>query len=144
VLQALSGIVPALILGYLALEGSGSAVAPEQQHEWLASPAALFGAAQTISALSLGAVSVSHLEVAPRNAGTVYALGNVAAAVSGSVTVSWFGRLLEANGGKDFGPSFCLVAALSAAGSLVYASTVGSDPEILVKRRKRGTSPTEV
>ena len=134
-LQGLSGIVPALILIYLA---SNSAV------DLIASPVALFGAAQTISALSLGAVSVSHLEVAPRNAGTVYALGNVAAAVSGSLTVSLFGHILEANGGSDFGPPFLLVASLSAAGSLIYACTVGNEPEILVKRRKRSASPTEV
>ena len=135
-LQGLSGIVPALILIYLA---SNSAV-----DDLIASPVALFGVAQTISALSLGAVSVSHLEVAPRNAGTVYALGNVAAAVSGSVTVSLFGHILEANGGSDFGPPFLLVASLSAAGSLIYACTVGNEPEILVKRRKRSASPTEV
>ena len=135
-LQGLSGIVPALILIYLA---SNSAV-----DDLIASPVTLFGAAQTISALSLGAVSVSHLEVAPRNAGTVYALGNVAAAVSGSATVSLFGHILEANGGSDFGPPFVLVASLSAAGSLIYACTVGNEPEILVKRRKRSASPTEV
>ena len=111
-------------------------------HNLPVSPVTLFGAAQTISALSLGAVSVSHLEVAPKNAGTVYALGNVAAAVSGSLTVSLFGRLLESNDGSNFGPSFLLVASLSAAGSLLYA--VGSNPEILVKRRKRSASPTEV
>lgn len=133
-LQGLSGCVPALILGYLAMT-------PDVL---LASPAYLFGAAQTISALSLGAVSVSHLEVAPRNAGTVYAFGNVAAAFSGSATVSMFGKLLEANGGSNFGPSFLLVASLSAAGSLLYASTVGTDPEILVKRKKRSASFTEV
>ena len=135
-LQGLSGIVPALILIYLATNSAVDGL--------IASPVTLFGAAQTISALSLGAVSVSHLEVAPRNAGTVYALGNVAAAISGSATVSLFGHILEANGGSDFGPPFVLVASLSAAGSLVYACTVGNEPEILVKRRIRSASPTEV
>lgn len=130
VLQGLSGVVPALILWYLATAtGDSSAFT-------IASPVALFGAAQTISALSLGAVSVSHLEVAPRNAGTVYALGNVAAAVSGSVTVKLFGKLLEGGGGSDFSSPFLLVASISAAGSLIYAATVTSEPEILVKRRR--------
>ena len=55
-----------------------------------------------------------------------------------------FGHILEANGGSDFGPPFLLVASLSAAGSLIYACTVGNEPEILVKRRKRSASPTEV
>jgi len=56
----------------------------------------LFGMAQTVSALSLGAASVSHLDIAtPSSAGAVYALGNVAAAAPGSFMVSWFGRSLE-------------------------------------------------
>ena len=76
----------------------------------LLSPVTLFAVAQTISAVSLGGVSVSHLEVAPQNAGSLYALGNVAAAISGSITVNIFGRLLEASGDTNFGPSFLLVA----------------------------------
>ncbi|EJK49271.1 hypothetical protein THAOC_31874, partial [Thalassiosira oceanica] len=52
-------------------------------------PTVLFGRAQTPSALSLGSVSVSHLDVAsPPRDGSVYALGNVAAAVLGLAMVS--------------------------------------------------------
>merc|ERR1711957_577689 len=75
VLQGLGGVVPAIILWHLSVS------AGTDDSTVVANPIAWFAAAQTISALSLGAVSVSHLEVAPRNAGTVYALGNVAAAL---------------------------------------------------------------
>ena len=133
-LQGLGGVVPAILLGYLAIQPA------VEVEEAIVSPVMVFAAAQTISALSLGAVSVSHLEVAPRNAGAVYALGNVAAAVSGSLTINIFGRLLEAAGGSDFSQPFLMVAALSASGSLVYATTVRSEPEILVKTRAASSS----
>ncbi|KAL7546032.1 hypothetical protein ACHAWF_009378, partial [Thalassiosira exigua] len=142
-LQLTSGVVPAVILWYLSRVGSG------EGGDGLASAALLFGTAQTVSALSLGAVSVSHLEIAtPSSAGAVYALGNVAAAASGSVVVNLFGRLLEGDttstgsagaslsemsdgtGGAEFALPFRVVAALSAVGSLVYGSTVETEVEI--------------
>jgi hypothetical protein len=110
----------------------------------LTSPAFLFGSAQTISALSLGAVSVSHLDIAaPSASGAVYASGNVAAAVSGSGMVHLFGILLERSeksveeeimsGGQEFAIPFQVVAFLSVMGSLVYGLTVETDLEIGVK-----------
>jgi MFS family permease len=140
-LQLLSGVAPALILQYLALHGG------DKQDNLLtssfASPSFLFGAAQTISALSLGAVSVSHLDIAvPSAAGAVYALGNVMAAVAGSAMVNLFGFLLQQSDGKsresfgdfsagqEFALPFEVVAALSAVGSLVYGLTVETELEI--------------
>ncbi|KAL9179717.1 hypothetical protein ACHAXT_009007 [Thalassiosira profunda] len=133
-LQTISGVCPAIILWYLAQSGS---VAESE----LLSPAFLFGTAQTVSALSLGAVSVSHLDIAnPSTAGGVYALGNVAAAASGSIMVNAFGRLLEEGGSgialdaggsrSEFALPFRAVAVLSAAGSLFYGCTVDTKPEI--------------
>ena len=100
----------------------------------------MFGTAQTVSALSLGAVSVSHLDIAtPSAAGAVYAFGNVAAAASGSLTVNLFGRLLEnsaaadvdaLNVGNEFALPFKVVAILSAVGSLFYGFTVETELEI--------------
>ena len=91
-LQLISGVVPAIILLYLSQIG-GSEI---NNADGLLSPAFLFGTAQTISALSLGAVSVSHLDIATSKcAGVVYAFGNVAAATSGSLMVNIFGRLLD-------------------------------------------------
>ena len=139
VLQGVSGVIPALILYYLSTIGGTTtgSVGTDATTNALLSPVTLFAVAQTISAVSLGGVSVSHLEVAPQNAGSLYALGNVAAAISGSITVNIFGRLLEASGDTNFGPSFLLVATLSATGSIIYATTIQTTPEILVKRQRR-------
>ena len=145
-LQFISGVGPAIILFYLSLAGNSSTTS---------SPALLFGIAQTISAISLGAVSVSHLEVAPPSkSGAVYALGNVFAAISGSITVTLFGYLLDTNihqavvtnadsssaGVSDFALPFQIVALLSAAGSVFYSLTIGSELEIGVVDSKRTLS----
>ena len=138
-LQLLSGVVPALILLYLTLHSKGHS--GDDALASSISPAFLFGSAQTISALSLGAVSVSHLDIAmPSASGAVYALGNVAAAVAGSGMVNLFGILLERSekgveegimsGGQEFAIPFQVVAFLSAMGSLVYGLTVQTDLEI--------------
>lgn len=138
-LQLLSGIVPAFILQYLALYGGEHSV--DRHGDSALSPAFLFGSAQTISALSLGAVSVSHLDIAiPSASGAVYALGNVMAALAGSAVVSLFGFLLQQsdsssiriNGdsmsaGREFALPFEVVAALSAMGSLIYGLSVETE-----------------
>jgi hypothetical protein len=142
-LQLLSGVIPAVILLYLTLHG-GEHIDDNALTSSLTSPAFLFGSAQTISALSLGAVSVSHLDIAaPSASGAVYASGNVAAAVSGSGMVHLFGILLERSeksveeeimsGGQEFAIPFQVVAFLSVMGSLVYGLTVETDLEIGVK-----------
>mmetsp|Transcript_16602 Transcript_16602/g.27319 ORF Transcript_16602/g.27319 Transcript_16602/m.27319 type:complete len:166 (-) Transcript_16602:84-581(-) len=140
-LQFISGIGPAMILVYLGSASSSGDVAMFQ------SPALLFGAAQTISAISLGAVSVSHLEVAtPSKAGAVYALGNVFAAISGSITVTLFGVLLDKDHGQqqvataaasDFSLPFQIVAILSVAGSIFYSLSIESDIEIGMQETKK-------
>ena len=128
-LQLISGVVPALILWYLSTSGDNNSLD--------LSPALLFGIAQTVSAFSLGGVSVSQLDIAsPEKAGSVYALGNVAAAVSGSLMVSIFGQLLDnassagMSNGNEFSLPFQLVALLSATGSVIYAFTVETELEI--------------
>ncbi|KAL3781418.1 hypothetical protein ACHAW5_010762, partial [Stephanodiscus triporus] len=142
-LQLAGGVIPAALLWYLSLGDGGD---NSRDGDALASPAFLFGTAQTVSALSLGAVSVSHLDVAsPSSAGAVYALGNVAAATSGSIVVNLFGRLLEDEdhhgagkeagpcdngGGDEFALPFRVIAILSAVGSLVYGCTVETELEI--------------
>ena len=128
-LQLVSGVVTALILWYLSTSGVDSNLE--------LSPALLFGIAQTVSAFSLGAVSVSQLDIAStEKAGSVYALGNVAAAISGSLMVSIFGQLLDdassagMSNGDEFSLPFQLVALLSAFGSVIYAFTVETELEI--------------
>jgi len=128
-LQIISGVGPAIVLWYLSQSS-------DVNNSDLISPAFLFGAAQTINALSLGAVSVSHLDIAtPSTAGSVYALGNVAAAASGSLMVNVFGRLLDDGASTDmsvneFSLPFQVVAILSAIGSLIYGFTVETELEI--------------
>lgn len=144
-LQFISGVGPAIILLYLSLAGNSSTTTSLDFGSFSQSPALLFGIAQTISAISLGAVSVSHLEVAsPSKSGAVYALGNVFAALSGSITVTLFGYLLDKNihqavvtntdsvsaGVSDFALPFQIVALLSAAGSVFYSLTIESELEI--------------
>ena len=128
-LQLISGVVPALILWYLSTSGVNNILD--------LSPALLFGIAQTVSALSLGGVSVSQLDIASTDkAGSVYAVGNIAAAISGSVMVSIFGQLLDnasltgMSNGDEFSLPFQLVALVSAFGSVIYAFTVESELEI--------------
>ncbi|KAL3802164.1 hypothetical protein ACHAWO_007804 [Cyclotella atomus] len=152
VLQILSGVVPAFILLYLAsYSGDCSATTNERSIvNSLTEPAFLFGSAQTISALSLGAVSVSHLDVAvPSAAGAVYALGNVMAAIAGSAMVNLFGFLLEQDDkrndvliskGQEFAIPFEVVAALSALGSIIYGFTVETDSEIGIETNKTLTT----
>ena len=141
-LQFISGVGPAMILVYLSFLASADS---SGDGTMFLSPAFLFGSAQTISAVSLGAVSVSHLEVAtPSKAGAVYALGNVFAAISGSITVSLFGFFLDKDHGQqvattasDFSLPFQIVALLSAVGSIFYSLSIESDIEIGVQETKK-------
>lgn len=138
-LQFISGVGPAIILLYLSFLAS---VGSSGDGSTCQSPAFLFGAAQTISAISLGAVSVSHLEVAtPSKAGAVYALGNVFAAISGSITVTLFGILLDNDGQQaatsDFSLPFQIVAILSMVGSVFYSLSIESDVEIGMQKSKK-------
>jgi MFS family permease len=137
-LQLASGVIPAVLLWYLSQGGREA-----EDANVLSSPAFLFGMAQTFSALSLGAVSVSHLDVAsPSSAGAVYALGNVASAASGSIVVNLVGRFLEqdeyggagdtavSGAGDEFALPFRTIAILSAVCSLVYGCNVETGLEI--------------
>lgn len=50
------------------------------------------------SALTLGGVSASHLDIAPRNAGLVFGAGNTAATLAGLVSVPVTGFVLQVGG----------------------------------------------
>ncbi len=47
------------------------------------------------SALTLGGVSASHLDVAPRHAGVIFGAGNTAATLAGLISVPFTGYLLQ-------------------------------------------------
>ena len=50
-----------------------------------------------LSALTLAGVSVSHLDIAPRHAGMVFATGNTAATLAGALAVPVSGAILDAS-----------------------------------------------
>eukprot|EP00775_Hariotina_reticulata_P002109 gene2109-2428_t len=88
--------------------------------------AALITLGLGFSALTLGAVSVSHLDIAPRHAGMVFGAGNTAATLAGLVSVPLTGWLLDHTGSWSL--VFGLIAAHFVAGSVVWAAWVGDRP----------------
>ncbi|KAF8063765.1 PHT4 [Scenedesmus sp. PABB004] len=79
-----------------------------------------------LSALSLGAVSVNHLDIAPRHAGMVFGAGNTAATLAGLVSVPLTGLLLERTG--SWALVFGIIGAHFVAGSAAWAAWVGDTP----------------
>jgi ACS family sodium-dependent inorganic phosphate cotransporter len=79
-----------------------------------------------LSALSLGAVSVNHLDIAPRNAGMVFGAGNTAATLAGLVSVPLTGWLLQRTASWPL--VFGLIAAHFVVGSAIWAAWVGDKP----------------
>lgn len=79
-----------------------------------------------LSALSLGAVSVNHLDIAPRHAGLVFGAGNTAATLAGLVSVPLTGWLLQRTGSWPL--VFGLIAAHFVVGSAIWAAWVGDKP----------------
>lgn len=77
---------------------------------------ALVTVAQGLGALTLGAVSVSQLDIAPKHAGTIFGLGNTFATVAGLLSVKLTGDMLEATG------SWALVFNVTSAHYLVGAA----------------------
>lgn len=76
-----------------------------------------------LSALTLGAVSVNHLDIAPRNAGMVFGAGNTAATLAGLVSVPLTGWVLQRTASWPL--VFGLIASNFVIGSIVWAAWVG-------------------
>jgi ACS family sodium-dependent inorganic phosphate cotransporter len=76
-----------------------------------------------LSALSLGGVSTSHLDVAPNNAGLVFGAGNTAATLAGLVSVPATGLLLQQT--NSWPLVFGVTAAHYLVGSAVWAAWLG-------------------
>lgn len=79
-----------------------------------------------LSALTLGAVSVNHLDIAPRHAGMVFGAGNTAATVAGLVSVPLTGWVLQQTGSWPL--VFGLIGLHFVVGSAVWAAWVGDKP----------------
>lgn len=79
-----------------------------------------------LNALTLAGVSVSHLDVAPKNAGVVFATGNTCATLAGLLAVPLTGVVLEAT---DSWPLvFGITAAHYVVGAALFAWWVGDRP----------------
>ncbi len=78
------------------------------------------------SALSLGGVSASHLDIAPRNAGLVFGAGNTAATLAGLISVPVTGYLLQSTGSWPL--VFGITAAHYVVGAAIWAWWVGDRP----------------
>lgn len=79
-----------------------------------------------LNALTLAGVSVSHLDIAPKNAGVVFAAGNTCATLAGLLAVPLTGVVLEAT---DSWPLvFGITAAHYVVGAALFAWWVGDRP----------------
>lgn len=75
------------------------------------------------SALTLGGVSTSHLDIAPKHAGAIFGAGNTAATLAGFISVPVTGYLLEVT---DSWPLvFGIIAAHYVVGAVVWSMWVG-------------------
>eukprot|EP00981_Chlorochromonas_danica_P000810 scaffold192_cov320-Ochromonas_danica.AAC.21 len=89
VLQSVGMIGPALGLALCA----GLSSAPTAAAAYQASFFITIGSA--LSALTCGAVSCNHFDISPKNAGTIFGLGNTASCLAGLIAVPLSGYLLD-------------------------------------------------
>jgi ACS family sodium-dependent inorganic phosphate cotransporter len=80
-----------------------------------------------LSALTLAGVSVSHLDVAPKHAGLVFATGNTCATIAGLVAVPVSGLILERTN-QNWSLVFGVIAAVFVLGAAVWCAWVGDRP----------------
>jgi ACS family sodium-dependent inorganic phosphate cotransporter len=78
------------------------------------------------SALTLGGVSCSHLDVAPRHAGAVFGAGNTCATLAGLAAVPLTGAVLDATGSWPL--VFALIAGHYVVGAAVFTAWAGAEP----------------
>lgn len=86
----------------------------------------LITTAQGLGALTLGAVSVSQLDIAPKHAGAIFGLGNTFATVAGLLSVRLTGDILDGTG-HSWSAVFAVTAAHYVVGAAVWCVWVGSE-----------------
>ncbi len=113
-LQVVGMIGPAtcLLLAVSPLVGTSPAVA-----------SSLITVGLGLSALSLGGVSVSHLDIAPRHAGVIFGAGNTAATLAGFISVPVTGFVLQAT--ESWPLVFGITALNYVVGAVVWSLWVG-------------------
>lgn len=105
---------PALCLLAVAAPNSGSSAA---------SASILITVALGFNALTLGAVSVSQLDIAPRHAGSIFGLGNTFGTLAGLLSTRLTGDILEIT--RSWAAVFSVSAVHFIAGSVVWWVWVG-------------------
>lgn len=90
-----------------------------------ASVSILIAAAQGFSALTLGAVSVSQLDIAPKHAGSIFGLGNTFATVAGLLGTRLTGTILQVS--HSWSLIFAITAAHYVVGAAVWYAWVGDE-----------------
>jgi len=88
--------------------------------------AAFIAVGTGLSALSLGAVSVNHLDVAPKYAGLVFGMGNTAGILAGALAVPVSGWVLDVTG-KSWGAVFWIFAAHYLLGTMAFLGLVSDE-----------------
>lgn len=76
-----------------------------------------------LSALTLGGVSASHLDIAPSNAGIIFGAGNTAATVAGLLSVPVTGLVLQGTGSWSL--IFGIIAVHYVVGAALWVAWVG-------------------
>ncbi|ABO98456.1 MFS family transporter: phosphate/sugar [Ostreococcus lucimarinus CCE9901] len=76
-----------------------------------------------LSALTLAGVSVSHLDIAPRHAGMVFATGNTAATLAGALAVPVSGAILDAS--DSWSLVFAVIAFVYVSGAIYWYVNLG-------------------
>lgn len=87
--------------------------------------AVLITAAQGFSALTLGAVSVSQLDITPKHAGAIFGLGNTCATVAGLLGTRLTGDILQWT--HSWPIVFTITSAHYVVGAAVWYAWVGSE-----------------
>ena len=124
--QAVGMVGPAVCLlaaAYLGSQGVDGHV-PEGNIFWAAASVDI---GLALSALTLAGVSVSHLDVAPKHAGLVFATGNTCATIAGLIAVPFSGLILEKTH-QNWSIVFGVIALVFISGAVVWCAWVGDKP----------------
>jgi len=120
--QTVGMVGPAVCLAGAAVLGGAGATDAN-----IFAAAVLVDVGLALSALTLAGVSVSHLDVAPRHAGLVFATGNTCATIAGIIAVPLSGWVLEATG-QSWSAVFGVIAVLYVVGAALWWAWVGDEP----------------
>ena len=88
--------------------------------------ATIITAGSALSSLTVGAVSVNHFDISPRNAGTIFGIGNTASCIGGLIAVPGSGWLFDHT--QSWDAVFILFAAHYVGGAILWALLASDQP----------------